>query len=123
MSILRLFQGQSEEEIIGKIADCLEAEFPVCLNEAMLGMFGAKGKKSLDSIVMNETFENTEISSERDIWNLYEKYIERTANILGDDVAKVIEFQCLNQMKSMPCISCPLHERELEKRKIAGLSY
>ena len=60
-------------------------------------MFGANGKKALDRIVMNETFENPPISSAKDIWKLYEKYIERSANILGDDVAKVIKFESLER--------------------------
>jgi hypothetical protein len=53
---------------------CKKAEFPVCLSETLLRVFGSNGKKSLDSIVMNDTFELQEISSPKDIWRLYEKY-------------------------------------------------
>ena len=66
-------------------------------------MFGTNGKRTLDSIVMNETFEYTEIVSPKDIWKLYEKYVERTANILGGDVAQVIEFESLIEMQSAFC--------------------
>ena len=59
---------------------------------------------------MNDTFENTEISSPKDICKLYEKYMERAVNILGDPVAQTIEFQCLNQTRSIYCIICPLYE-------------
>ena len=101
---------------------CIEVEFPICLNNSLFKMLGVKGKKKLDSMVMNETFENTQISSPKDIWNLYEKYIERLANILGDEIAQIIELEDMNQMKSMICTRCPLYERELERRKITEKS-
>lgn len=78
-------------------------------------MFGSVGKKRLDSIIMNDTFENTSVYSPKDIWTLYEKYMERVANILGDDVAQVIAFESSDTMKSMLWRNCPLHERELER--------
>lgn len=81
----------------------------------MLRIFGKNGKRSLDRIVMNETFENTPISSPRDIWNLYEKYMERASNILGDDVGGVIEFENLRQMESMFCTKCPLYEKGMNR--------
>jgi hypothetical protein len=109
-----------DEATLEKMKQCTKVEFPICLSEAMLKMFGVRGKKSLDSIVMNETFENTQISSAKDIWNLYEKYIERAANLLGDDVAQVIEFETLKEMKAMLCTKCPLFERGIEKQIFSG---
>lgn len=66
---------------------------------------------------MNETFENTPINSPRDIWNLYEKYMERAANILGSDVGEVIEFESMKQMESMSCTDCPPHKMIEKKRQ------
>lgn len=67
---------------------------------------------------MNETFENAPIVAPKDIWNLYAKYLERTANILGDDVAQVIGFESLQEMEEMSCHKCPLYDMELQKRKL-----
>ncbi|MDG6906949.1 MAG: hypothetical protein JRN20_14335 [Nitrososphaerota archaeon] len=64
---------------------------------------------------MNETFDNTPIMSPRDVWSLYEMYIERASNILGDDVGKVIEFESVHEMKSMFCTKCPLYEKHKTK--------
>ena len=105
-----------EEDVEEKMEACEKAEFPICLDRGLLWMFGAHGKKSLDAIVMNDTFENTEISSPKDICKIYEKYMERSSNILGETVAKVIESQCLNQPLSIYCTTCPLYE----KRKATG---
>jgi hypothetical protein len=109
-----------DEETLEKMRSCTKAEFPICLSEGLLRMFGAMGKKRLDSIVMNETFENTPVCSPKDIWKLYEKYMERTANILGDDVVQVIEFESLDLMKSMLCQKCPMYEMELERSVRSG---
>jgi hypothetical protein len=80
-------------------------------------MFGAKGKQTLDSIVKRDKFEKTLISSPKDIWKLYGKYIAGLANSLGNDVAQVIEFESLNQMESMLCTRCPLYVIELKTKE------
>lgn len=110
-----------DDETLEKMKACTRVEFPICLNEAMIKMFGENGKKSLDRIVMNDTFENTEIRSPKDIWNLYQKYMERVSNLLGDDVAALFTHQTLKEMESMFCTKCPLYENELRKRKARGL--
>jgi hypothetical protein len=78
-------------------------------------MFGADGKKSLDRIVMNETFENTQITYPKEIRNLYEKYMERVSNLLGDSTAKVIEIQSSKQIGSVFCKERSLYKKELRK--------
>jgi hypothetical protein len=108
-----------DEKTLEKVRACKRAGFPICLDRGLNNMFGARGKHTLDSIVMNETFEYTEIFSPKDIWRLYERYIERTANLLGDDVAQVIEFESVIEMRSELCTKCPLYRMELEKRKFA----
>lgn len=103
-----------DEETLERIRACKKGRFPICLNEGLLRMFGPKGKEKLDSIIMDETFEISPISSPKDIWKLYEDYMERAANILGDDVAKVIEFESLLQMKTMLCTNCPFMKEKLK---------
>ena len=93
---------------------CKREEFPICLNESLLRMFGKDGKRRLDAIVMNETFENSPVNSHSDIWSLYEKYLERAGNILGDDVGKVIEFESVKEMEALFCTRCPLFEKHSE---------
>ena len=122
VSILSIFRRQREVEPLEGAEACMEAEFPICLEEGLLRMFGEGGKKTLDRIVMNETFENTPITSLNDIEDLYDKYMERTANILGDSIAKVIEFQCFKQREPTFCARCPLYGRGHQKRKNAGLT-
>ena len=92
-----------DETTLERIRACKQAEFPICLNESIKRMFGENGKKTLDRIVMNETFENSAITSPNDIWNLYKKYMERVSNILGEDVKEVIEYENLKEMESMLC--------------------
>lgn len=81
------------------------------MNESLTRMFGKAGKKRLDSIVMNETFTNSPIVSPRDIWQLYEKYLERAGNILGEDVGRVIEIESVKEMEREFCTKCPLFEK------------
>ena len=100
-----------DEETLEKMRACKKAEFPICLNESLLRMFGANGKKRLDAMVMNEIFDYRQISSPKDIWKLYEEYLKHIANILGEDVSQVIEFESLKEMESMFCTKCPLYEK------------
>jgi hypothetical protein len=74
-------------------------------------MFVEEGKKTLDSLVINEMFERTPINSPKEILSLYAKYVEGAANITGDSSSKV---------ESMLCTKCPLYKGELEKRKLSG---
>jgi hypothetical protein len=109
-----------DDETLERMKACTKVEFPICLSQALLRMFGEKGKKTLDSLVMNGMFEKTPINSPKDIWSLYEKYMKRAANIIGDSSSKVITFQSLKEMESMLCTKCPLYKNELEKRKLSG---
>lgn len=94
-----------------KMETCINEQFPICLKESMVRIFGEKGKKALDKFVMNETFENTPVTSPRDISDLYEKYLERASNILGEDVGKTIGFESVNEMERMLCTKCPLFDK------------
>ena len=102
---------------------CTKAEFPICLDKALCRMFGAKSKQTLDSMAKKDNFEKVSIFGANEIWKLYVSYVAGLANKLGNDVAEVIEFECLSQMRSMHCTKCPLYEMELLKRKISGKSY
>lgn len=74
-------------------------------------MFGDHGKETLDAMIMNKISQESSVSSPRDIWKLYEEYLDKTADRLGIDVAKVIQFESLNEMESMLCTKCPLYEK------------
>lgn len=100
-----------DTETLEKMKACKIAAFPICLKVSLTNMFGENGKKRLDAIVMNETFENKPIRTPHDIWELYELYLDRASNILGTDVSKVIEFQSGEEMKNMLCTKCPLFEK------------
>ena len=102
-----------DEDALEKMRACKKAEFPICLRESLIRMFGENGKKRLDSIITNETFESEPITSTKDIWKLYERYIERISNVMGVDVGKVIEFESVREMESMFCTKCPLFEKHL----------
>jgi len=104
-----------DEATVKKFRACKKEGFPICLRTALTHMFGDHGQSPLDRIVMKEGFENPDPQASYDkIWDIYDKYLQSTARILGDDVAMVIGFQGLQQMKSMCCTKCPLYERELE---------
>jgi hypothetical protein len=113
---------QFDDETLEKMRACTKAEFPICLDRALTKMFGAVGKKGLDSFIINEGIRSNTIASPKNIWNLYERYIERSGKILGNDVAQIIQFENLKEMKSMLCSKCPLYERELERQKNSGKS-
>jgi hypothetical protein len=100
---------------------CTEAEFPLCLENSLVEMLGAKGRQSIESVLRKNGFERTEVLSPRDVWSLYEKYIRAFASGLGKDVAEVIQFQTTKKIESMRCTSCPLYETELEKLRASAL--
>lgn len=91
----------------GHLESCKENLFPVCLGQTLSDIFGDTGKKYLDSIVMNETFRMKPVASFNDVWMIYGKYVERIANIMEMDVAQVLEFHTIKEMKR---VECPLHE-------------
>lgn len=102
-----------------RMKDCTRFGFPICLDRGIVGMFGNHGKKKLDAIVMNDSFENTEIGSPKDIWSLFEKYVEHASSILGDDVADVIEFEVLKEIQLLSCTKCPVHQMIVDRRSIS----
>ncbi len=91
---------------------CQQALFPVCLGTALRIIFGENGSKFLNSIIMNETFPEIQIFTMNDVWKIYEEYLDRATNILGDKVVKVIQFQTCKEMERA---YCPLYERALAK--------
>lgn len=105
-----------DHQTIETFSACKVAEFPICLDNALDGTFVAKGRKPLDSIIMNKTFGNATIGS-RDICRLYEKYIEQVASILGNDVAQVINFESLKQLETMSCRDCPSHKAVVGRKE------
>lgn len=83
---------------------CERAAFPICLNESLLWMFGKNGKRRLDAMVTKDMVEN----SPREIWKLYEKYLEHAGNIVGEDIGKMVEFESVKAMERKCCTKCPL---------------
>lgn len=98
-----------------KMKACERAEFPICLSYTLTRIFGQDGKKMVDDLVMDETFKNKSINSPRDIWELYELYLNRASNILGADVSKEIDYESVQDMKNMLCTRCPLFEKHSKK--------
>ena len=71
-------------------------------------MFGEKGKEKLDEMFNDEPSQASSSISPRDIWDLYNEYLERVSKRLGIDVAQVIRFQSSKEMDLMSCSKCPL---------------
>jgi hypothetical protein len=103
-----------------KMKLCTNVEFPICLGRTLLKMFGANGKELLDSMIIDGTFGKTTISTPKDISTFYDRYVERLAGLLGDDFARVFEFEDFNEMKFMLCTKCTLYEREFQRRNLTG---
>ncbi len=110
LTILKL-ESLFDEKTLEQMKACTRAEFPLCLSESLLKVFGNQGKESLNKIILDKTVEKLSISSPKDVWNLYNEYLEITARRLGIDVAQVIRFESLNEMESMCCTACPLYEK------------
>ncbi len=87
---------------------CFSRGYPRCLETSLLTLFGKNGKKALDSIVLNETFQSADLTLAADLAKFYVEYIERLQNILGDQVAKVIGIKSLELSKNSLCENCPL---------------
>ena len=84
----------------------------MCLNETLLKIFGESGKESIGRIIAAETLQETSISSQKDIWKLYDEFLARTASRFGIDVSQVIRFESLKEMELMFCTKCPLYGRK-----------
>ena len=89
-------------------SDCFDREFPICLETSLLKLFGKNGKKALDSIILNETFQSADLTSSSDLAKFYWEYFERLQNILGNQVAKVVELKSFELMRNSLCENCPL---------------
>lgn len=87
---------------------CFSRGYPECLETGLLTMFGKNGKRALDSIMLNETFQSADLGSPADLAKFYGEYMERLQNILGDQVAKVVEIKSREISKNSLCENCPL---------------
>ncbi|MDG6907289.1 MAG: hypothetical protein JRN20_16060 [Nitrososphaerota archaeon] len=105
-----------DEETVKRMNACTRKEFPICLDQALEKMIGEKEKLRLDMILMKGAIQNSQISSEKDIWNLYEKYLEQAERKFGKTVASVFEIQSLKEIESMLCTQCPVYINQLGKR-------
>lgn len=89
-------------------SDCIEHGFPICLEKGLLELYGPKGKKVLDSIVLNETFQSAELTSSIDLAKFNDEYLDRLSGILGNNVCRVIGLATLSLMRNYSCKNCPL---------------
>jgi len=104
-----------DESTRARMKACTSAEFPLCLENALLEILGEDGMGRLESILKENGFERTPVSSPSDVWLLYEKYIAASGHKLGIDVAQVIQFHTTKHIESMNCTKCPLYESELAR--------
>ena len=54
------------------------------------------------------------ITSEQ-IWAIYYQVVRELARELATDVSQVVEFQALDEMEFMGCMSCPLYQHQVIK--------
>lgn len=118
--ILSVFRGKNQEQKLEQGTACIGAGFPICLSEGLITVFGADGKKFLDTVVMKGAYEHIQVASQKDICDLYSSYMKRLASIIGESPAMVIQFESFKLMKSAFCEKCPLNEEELERRKLSS---
>jgi hypothetical protein len=107
-----MLESLFDKETLAQMKACTRAKFPQCLDEALLKIFGKSSRKSMNRIIADTTIQDTSISSAKDIWNLYDEYLARTADRFGIDVTQVIRFETLRQMELMFCTKCPLYEKK-----------
>ncbi len=115
LSIRSTSKRENQVKTTEVILSCVESGFPICLSEGLLRIFGSEGKKVLDRMVMNRTSEPTQIDSQTEICNMYERYIGHLTKILGESTTKVIELESFKLMQDAPCAKCPLYERQSKK--------
>jgi hypothetical protein len=106
---------------IEQYKDCKCAGFPVCLDKALVNIFGG------DSLVMclaKGYFPKLgEASRVSDVWDSAMHLLLYLEKQLGRDSVAVIEWQTLQILKTMNCKDCPFCKMEVgrEKRKFADL--
>jgi len=107
-----------DEATIVRIKDCKRHGFPICLEKSLSRIFKeSAGEMLIERIVKRLGLTERDITSADQIWTLYDKILIELAKDMGSDVSDVIGFQCLKEMESMGCTSCPLYQREVVKRK------
>ena len=91
--------------------ECVQAGFPVCLENALRLMFGNVGKRAVKEAAEKDfVFPIPAAETPKDVWAIYSKYVLAWRHRMGNDATRVIEFQSLKMMESMLCAKCPLHE-------------
>jgi len=109
-----------DESTKARMRACTDAEFPLCLENALLEILGGDGMARLESILRANGFERTSVYSPSDVWLIYENYIAASGKKLGADAAQVIEFHTTRHIESMQCTKCPLYEAELVRLMAAA---
>ena len=108
-----------DEVTVSRIKDCKTHGFPICLEESLSRIFKESvGEKLIEKMVTKLGLTELNITSARQIWEIYAEIIEELAGVLGKDVSEVIRFQSLKEMELMKgCTLCPLYQREISKRQ------
>lgn len=107
--------NHSIDKTVDQMKACTRSQTPMCLDSAMGKMFGQDNKNILRRIAERVGYEQSSVSSPRDVWKMYFDLMQSWAKAMGKDVSEVLEFQSLKEMKQMSCNTCPLYEIEQNK--------
>lgn len=105
---------QLDEETISRIKDCKRRGFPICLEESFLVIFkDTAGKAIVERIIKRLGLSYHDVDSGRQVWETYDLVLKEISIEMGEDLSKVLEYQSIREMESMPgCTGCPLYRRE-----------
>lgn len=115
-----IFLLNLDQDTIERIKDCKRHGFPICLEEALSVIFKeSAGQFIIERIITRIGLRERSVDSASEIWQIYDEVLQELAKALGDDVARVIEFESVRRMQSMKgCSGCPLYQREAWKRNV-----
>jgi len=86
----------------------------MCLEATLSRIFKeAAGEQLILRIVDRLDLRNQRITSSEQVWKIYEDVLLELSKSLGEDVAKVIWFQNIQEMQAMGCSNCPLYRRAI----------
>jgi hypothetical protein len=101
-----------------RIKECKTHGFPICLEATLSRIFkeGA-GEQLIGRIVDRLDLRNQRITSSEQVWKIYENVLLALSKTLGEDVARVIQFESGREMEAMGCSNCPLYRRAISGRR------
>jgi len=116
--VLEEKDSEYDQDLARRFKECVDKQFPVCLDLALQDIFGDNGMEVIRSAAKKESIyipNIVNVSSSMDVWWLYLWYLASWEKVLGKNSTSILEHKSLIKMRELHCEKCPMYSIEIDR--------